>query len=118
MNQEDKEIREILGAFAPDQSSELDFMARLQNRMDTVDVVKDQIAVERRRNRRAIIIAALSGCLVGILLTLAIPLIINVIKPIILFSAMAAITIGVSIGTYYLCRILTPIGNLVKIKEL
>lgn len=46
-----------------------------------------------------------------LLLSLAIPLILSVIRPIILFAAIAVTTIGVTIGTYYLCRILTPVGE-------
>lgn len=118
MNQEDKEIRDLLSSFTPSQGPELDFMARLQSRMDTIDMVKEQIAEERRRNRRAIIIAAFSGCFIGLLLALALPLIQIVIKPMILFAVIAIITIGATLGTYYLCRILTPVKNLIGIRDL
>lgn len=118
MNQEDKEIRDLLSSFTPRQHPELDFMARLQSRMDTVDLVKEQLATERRRNRRSIIIAALSGCFIGIFAALALLLLLIAVKPLILFAVIAAITIGVTLGTYYLCRILMPAKKLIGIRDL
>lgn len=72
MNEEDQKIREMLTGFHPEQEkSEVDFMACLQQKMDTVDTVKEYCLTEKRRNRRAVIIAAIAGVLTGVGLTLA-----------------------------------------------
>lgn len=74
MNEEDQKIREMLTGFRPEQEkSEVDFMACLQQKMDTVDTVKEYCLTEKRRNRRAVIIAAIAGVLTGVGLTLLTP---------------------------------------------
>lgn len=116
MTQEDNDLRELLSTFSPAQTPELDFMARLQSRMDTVDLVKEQIAIERQRNRRAIVIAALCGVIVGALLALTLPLMVSIIKPLIMLLIIAGATIAVTLAAYYICRILTPIEGIVEKK--
>lgn len=72
MNEEDQKIREMLMGFRPEaEKSEVDFMAGLRQKMDTVDTVKEFCLTEKRRNRRAVIIAAIAGVLTGVGLTLA-----------------------------------------------
>lgn len=74
MNEEDQKIREMLTGFRPEQEkSEVDFMACLQQKMDTVDTVKEYCLTEKHRNRRAVIIAAIAGVLTGVGLTLLTP---------------------------------------------
>lgn len=74
MNEEDQKIREMLAGFRPEAvKSEVDFMASLQQKMDTVDTVREFCRAERRRNSRAIIIAAIAGVLTGAGLTLSTP---------------------------------------------
>lgn len=74
MNEEDQKIREMLAGFRPEAvKSEVDFMASLQQKMDTVDTVREFCRAERRRNSRAIIIAAIAGVLTGAGLTFATP---------------------------------------------
>lgn len=68
-------LKEIFGNFNPDLSSGNDFMARLQQRMDTIDMVRQYNAELRRRNRIAVMIAALAGFIMGVALTLLMPLI-------------------------------------------
>ncbi|MBD5351438.1 MAG: hypothetical protein HDR87_05560 [Bacteroides sp.] len=116
MTQEDNDLRDLLSTFSPAQTPELDFMARLQSRMDTVDLVKEQIAIERQRNRRAIVIAALCGVIVGALLALTLPLMVSIIKPLIMLLIIAGATIAVTLVAYYICRILTPIEGIVEKK--
>lgn len=116
MTQEDNDLRDLLSTFSPAQTPELDFMARLQSRMDTVDLVKEQIAIERQRNRRAIVIAALCGVIVGALLALTLPLMVSIIKPLIMLLIIAGVTISVTLVAYYICRILTPIEGIVEKK--
>ncbi len=115
MTQEDKDLQTLLRSFAPAQSPELDFMARLQARMDTIDLVREQIALERRRNRRAVAVAVLCGVVVGALCALSLPLLMATIKPLLLFLAMAVLIISAVLGAYHLTRMLIPAKEALKI---
>lgn len=68
-------LKELFGNFNPDLSSGSDFIARLQQRMDTIEMVRQYNAELRRRNRIAVMIAALAGFIMGVALTLLMPLI-------------------------------------------
>lgn len=68
-------LKELFGNFNPDLSSGSDFIARLQQRMDTIEMVRQYNAELRRRNRIAVMIAALAGFVMGVALTLLMPLI-------------------------------------------
>lgn len=68
-------LKELFGNFNPDLSSGSDFIARLQQRMDTIEMVRQYNAELRRRNRIAVMIAALAGFIMGVVLTLLMPLI-------------------------------------------
>lgn len=115
MTQEDKDLQSLLSSFAPAQSPELDFLARLQARMDIIDLVREQIALERRRNRRAILVASLCGVLVGVFCALSLPLLMASIKPLLLFLAMAILVISAALGAYHLTRIFIPTKEALKI---
>lgn len=67
-------LKELFGNFNPGLSSGNDFMARLQQRMDTIDMVRQYNTELRRRNRKAVMIAALAGFIMGVVLTLLMPL--------------------------------------------
>lgn len=97
MNEEDKKIRELLTGFRPDaEKSEVDFMACLQQKMDTVDTVKEYCHMEKRRNRLAIIVAAIAGILTGVGLTLAIPYMENIFGVVLgTIIPWAIVTLGV-----------------------
>lgn len=68
-------LKELFGNFNPDLSSGSDFIARLQQRMDTIEMVRQYNVELRRRNRIAVMIAALAGFIMGVALTLLMPLI-------------------------------------------
>lgn len=68
-------LKELFGNFNPDLSSGSNFIARLQQRMDTIEMVRQYNAELRRRNRIAVMIAALAGFIMGVVLTLLMPLI-------------------------------------------
>lgn len=113
MNEEDQKIREMLTGFRPDaEKSEVDFMACLQQKMDTVDTVKEYCRTEKRRNRRAVIIAAFAGVLTGVVLTLSTPYLSTffgeVLGAIIPWVIVAIGVIAAIFIAYFLTIILSP----------
>lgn len=72
---EDEKLKELLGSFKPELSSDDLFMARLQGRMEAVEIVRRHSAEVRKRNRIAVVVAALSGFVMGVVMTLLFPLI-------------------------------------------
>ncbi len=72
---EDDKIKDLFGSFEPELSSDFQFMTKLQHNMEAVELVKRQSAATHRRNKIAVIVAALSGFVTGVLLTLLFPLI-------------------------------------------
>ena len=72
---EDDKIKELFGEFQPDLSSTSRFMATLEKSMEAVEIVKQYNLTLKRRNKLAVAIAAASGFIVGVVLTLLFPLI-------------------------------------------
>ncbi len=66
---EDK-IKEIFDDFQPELTSSLQFMNKLQKNMEAVEIVKRHNATVRKRNLIAVVVAAASGLLMGVILTL------------------------------------------------
>ncbi len=72
---DDDKIKDLLSSFEPEISSDAQFMTRLQRSMEAVELVKQHNLAMRRRNKTAVVIAALSGFVTGVLLTLLFPLV-------------------------------------------
>lgn len=72
---EDDKIREIFESYRPTLQPSVEFMAELDRRMRAVESVKRKVAAMRRRNRVAVVVAALSGFLAGVIATLLFPVI-------------------------------------------
>lgn len=74
---DDDKIRDLFRTFQPELTSERGFLSRLEDKMKAIDMVKRQIADMRRRNRIAVAVAAVSGFVVGVVLTLLMPMILD-----------------------------------------
>lgn len=72
---EDEKLREIFESYRPSLRPQDEFMTVLERRMRAVESVKRQAAVMRRRNRVAVVVAALSGFLAGVVATLLFPIV-------------------------------------------
>lgn len=70
---DDDKLKELFKGFSPDMMSDELFMTRLQNRLDSVEMVKQHNDEIVRRSRIAVIIAAAVGIVTGFLLSLALP---------------------------------------------
>ena len=77
MDNQDKETDKILSRifsdYAPKKEDDKVFMARLNERLDEVDLLKKRLATNNRQSRRAACYAALLGFITGCLSVLAIP---------------------------------------------
>ncbi len=69
---EDK-LQELFDNFKPELSSDNLFMNKLQQNLNSVELVRQQNAVLRAQNKKAVAIAAFVGFVVGVLFTLALP---------------------------------------------
>lgn len=74
---EDDKIKGLFNDFQPELSSSFIFMAKLQKNMETVEILKRHNLALRKRNRVAVAIAAASGFIMGVILTMLFPLIGN-----------------------------------------
>ncbi len=82
---EDDKIKDLFAAFTPELTSDTGFMRRLERNMEAVEIVKRRNAEVRRSNRRAVVLAALTGFVCGVVLTLLMPF----ISPLIVSAAGA-----------------------------
>lgn len=74
---EDEKIKELFSNFQPELSPSYKFMNNLQKKMEMMDELQRYSAILRRRNRVAVVVAALSGFVSGVITTLLLPLIVS-----------------------------------------
>lgn len=67
---DDDKIKSLFADFNPELSSDTQFMARLQRTIEAVEFMKQQNAIFHKRNKTAVVVAALAGFIVGVLTTL------------------------------------------------
>lgn len=70
---EDERLSALFADFEPGLSSDSRFMARLERNMDSVELIKEHSRAMKKRNRFALIVAALVGFLCGVAFTLCYP---------------------------------------------
>lgn len=71
---EDK-LTELFRNFQPELTSEAEFLSKLKGNLDAVELVKRHAAVRQKHNRTAVVVAALAGFVMGVILTLLLPVI-------------------------------------------
>lgn len=89
---EDDKIKDIFRNFQPGLSSDNKFLDRLQKNMEVLEIVKRDAAAARRRNVISLAVAALSGFVAGLIVTLLFPLISSRITDISLSIPLPGIT--------------------------
>ena len=70
---EDEKIRSLFSDFEPELSSDFMFMNKLRQSLDSVEIVRQQTAELRSRNKKAVAIAAAVGFIIGFLFSLSLP---------------------------------------------
>ncbi|MDE6680949.1 MAG: hypothetical protein K2J92_06325 [Muribaculaceae bacterium] len=71
---QDDELRALFSRFDPVLPPDTRFMAQLQQRLDTIELLQNKMAAMRRRNRLAVACAAFAGFAAGILSCMLMPL--------------------------------------------
>lgn len=118
---EEDKIRDIFQSYTPPLTDSSRFMAKLEERMALVEMIKRQNEELRRNNRLSIIIAAVAGFIAGVAFTLLMPWLSGVTAKfvntfshsqlpdvpdewimIIIYGMAAACTIWISISAYNL----------------
>lgn len=88
---EDDKLKNLFAAFQPELSPDNEFMEKLERNLATVEVVREQIALGRKKNRVAVMVAAIAGFIFGAVSVLAYPTLLNMVH---------TILIGVSSSDY------------------
>lgn len=78
--EEDERIKALFQGFKPELPSDNLFLSELGRKMKAVEIVKQHTAAVRRRSRIAVCVAAVAGFVMGVVLTLLMPLIGNLVS--------------------------------------
>lgn len=70
---EDDKLKSLFSNFEPELSSDFQFMNRLQQNLNSVEIIRQHTAEVRSRSRKAVAIAAVVGFIVGFLFSLSLP---------------------------------------------
>lgn len=70
---EDNDIKKLFNTFDPELPSDFDLMSKLQHRLELMEMIKHEQMAMQRRNRMAVLIAAMAGFIMGVVLTLLYP---------------------------------------------
>lgn len=73
MEEDDDKIRQLFADFNPHLTSDSAFIDRLNKAMDSVEMIRQRSAEQRRRNRRAVVIAAVAGFAAGAVTSAVMP---------------------------------------------
>ncbi len=73
MTMDDDKLKNIFHDFDPVISSDIRFMDKLQRNLNAVEIVRQQNRMMLARNKRAVVIAAMAGFLVGLIFSFALP---------------------------------------------
>lgn len=70
---EDEALRNMFAAFQPKMATDLDFMSRLQQRLDSVEYIRSQTAASRHSRKLALGIAVMTGFVAGVVFSFLFP---------------------------------------------
>lgn len=70
---EDDKLKSLFENFEPELSSDIQFVNKLQQNLNSVEIIKRHTAEVRACNRKAVAIAAIVGFIVGFLFSLSLP---------------------------------------------
>ncbi len=70
---DDEKIKDIFRDFKPELSSDFQFMSRLEQNLNAVEIARQQNSDLRRQCRRAVVLASICGIVAGLILGLFMP---------------------------------------------
>ena len=77
---EDDKLKSLFSNFEPELTSGFRFMNKLQQNLNSVEMIKQHTAEFRARSKKAVVIAALVGFIVGFLFSLSLPCLSDAVK--------------------------------------
>ncbi len=77
---EDDKLKSLFSDFEPELSSDFQFMSKLERNLNSVEIIKQHTAEVRSRNKKAVVIAAFVGFIVGFLFSISLPYLSNAIS--------------------------------------
>lgn len=96
----DDKLKELFQNYRPQNDPDNVFLARLHERLDTVELIRNTHAVERRRLRRAVAVSALVGFLAGIAFSCCLPTLTEFLENLIATDAAPALVSLLSGNTF------------------
>lgn len=112
---EDEALRNMFAAFQPKMATDLDFMSRLQDRLDSVEYIRRQTAASRRSRKLALGIAVMTGFVAGVVFSFLFPYLQglfsgisasiptldpSLVSMILTCISAGALTVGMTLGAY------------------
>ena len=76
---EDDKLKSLFSNFEPELSSDFQFINKLQQNLDSVEIIKQHTAEVRSRTKKAVGIAVIVGFIVGFLFSLSLPYVIDAV---------------------------------------
>ena len=70
---EDNKLKSLFSNFEPELSSDIQFIDRLQQNLNSVEIIKQHSAKVCSRSKKAVAIAAVVGFIVGFMFSLSLP---------------------------------------------
>lgn len=77
---EDDKLNELFNDFHPNLSPDSCFMSKLEDSLDKVEFIRQHNFEMRKRSKKAVVIAALSGFITGIIFMLLVPYTDNIVR--------------------------------------
>lgn len=77
---EDDKLKSLFSDFEPELSSDFQFMNKLERNLNSVEIIKQHTAEVRSRNKKAVVIAAFVGFIVGFVFSLSLPYLSNTVS--------------------------------------
>lgn len=98
MTMDEDKLYDLFAGYKPDLSSDRLFMSRLQQNLEAVELVKERLEKSRSKNRIAILVAAITGFIAGVLSVLCYPALESTLASAVSASDKAAPVISVCVG--------------------
>lgn len=76
---DDEKIRNIFINYRPEISSDFKFMKKLEQNLNSVEIIRQHNAEIKAKNRKAVVIAAIAGFIVGFFFSMSLPYLENFI---------------------------------------
>lgn len=70
---EDNQLKSLFSRFEPELSSDYQFMRKLERKINSVEMIQQNLSEARKRYKRAAVMAGIIGFIIGFLFSLSLP---------------------------------------------